>query len=260
MKWLPSVENLPPIFQLPIRQQVFNLILQARRRALEELISDLVGYFLFGAGAVFALADVATTDIWDSLPSPQNDFYPPWRFRLREILRLALADDLPAALVALDGDDPIAAIRAASVKRVQDLQQIASATADLQAIDADEQLKRSYQDVTEVLKDSVVFIAKQLDSVRYPRSNLSTSIPPLLSRLALGIPPDDFDASAGDFRLAMTAGWLYRLARLPIPHNAARSWESDDDDTLNRLVLKGVESIQLNSEFRKWSRGNVGKT
>jgi hypothetical protein len=77
--------------------------------------------------------------------------------------------------------------------------------------------------------------------------------------LAVGLPPDDVDAKVADFRLAMTAGWLYRLARLPIPHNAQRSWESDDDDTLNRLVLKGVESIQLSSEFRNWSRSNAGK-
>lgn len=138
LKWLPSVESLPPIFQLPIRQQIFDLILQARKRALEELISDLVGYFLFGAGAVFALAEVATTDIWDNLPSAQNDYYPPWRFRLREILRLALADGLRTAVIELDGGDPIASIRAASVKRLEDLERIASVTTDLEAIEADE--------------------------------------------------------------------------------------------------------------------------
>ena len=130
LKWLPSVLSLPPIFQLPIRQQIFDFILQARRRALEELIADFVGYFLFGAGAVFALAEVATTDIWDSLPSAQNDYYPPWRFRLRQVLRFAFADDLQTAVIALDGGDPIASIRVASVKRLQDLQQIASATTD----------------------------------------------------------------------------------------------------------------------------------
>jgi hypothetical protein len=123
---------------LPIRQQIFDLILQARKRALEELISDLVGYFLFGAGAVFALAEVATTDIWDNLPSAQNDYYPPWRFRLREILRLALADGLRTAVIELDGGDPIASIRAASVKRLEDLERIASVTTDLEAIEADE--------------------------------------------------------------------------------------------------------------------------
>lgn len=87
----------------------------------------------------------------------------------------------------------------------------------------------------------------------------SKSISPLLSRLALGLPPDDVDASAADFRLAMTAGWLYRLARLPIPHNAERSWESDDDDTLNRLVLKAIESIQLSSQFQEWLSSNAVK-
>lgn len=215
--------------------------------------------FCFGAGAVFALAEVATTDIWDTLPSAQNDYYPPWRFRLRQILRLALADDLRTAVSALDGGDPIASIRAASVKRLQDLEQIASAPTDLQAIDADEQLKRAYRDISDLLKSVPDFIAQQLGPVRYPLGKLSRSICPLLSRLALGLPPDDVDTSATDFRLAMTAGWFYRLARLPIPHNAPRSWESDDDATLNRLVLKGVESIQLSSEFRKWSQSNAGK-
>ena len=251
--------SLPPIFQLPIRQQIFDSILQARRRALEELISDFVGYFLFGAGALFALAEVATTDVWDTLPSAQNGYYPPWRLRLRHILRLALADSLEPAVIALEGADPIASIRVASVEYLRDLQRIASATTDLQAIDADEVLKRAYQDLSEVLAKIPDFIAEQLDPVRYPLGTLSKSISPLLSRLAIGLPPDDVDLSVADFRLAMTAGWFYRLARLPIPHNAQRSWESDDDTTLNRLVLKGVESIQLSFEFREWSSNNAGE-
>ena len=259
LEWLPSIESLPATFKLPIRQQIFDLILQIRKRALEELISDFVGYFLFGAGAILALAEVATTDLWDTLPSAQNDYYPPWRFRLREVLRLASADDFQSAVNALDGGEPNASIRVASVKRLHDLQQIASATADLQAIDADEQVKRAYQDISAVLNSVPDFVARQLGSVRYPLVDFSKFISPLLSRLALGLPPDDVGASAMDFRLAMTAGWLYRLARLPIPYNAGRPWESDDDDTLNRLVLKGVESIQLNSEFQKWSHSNARK-
>jgi hypothetical protein len=260
LKWLPSVDSLPPIFQLPIRQEVFEFILQARRRALEEIISDFVGYFLFGPGAVFALAEVAATDIWDALPSAQNDYYPPWRFRLREIVRVASADDLQASVIALDGGDPIASIRVATVKYLQQLDKVASVTTDLQAIDADERLKRAYQDIPELLKGIPGFISKHLDPVRYPLSEFSTSMSPLLSRLALGLPPDDVGSGNPDFRLAMNAGWLYRLARLPIPHDVGRSWEPTDDDVLNRLVLKGVESIQLSSEFRKWMETNAGET
>ena len=151
LKWLPHAESLPPIFQLPVRQQVFESIIKARKRALEELISDVVGYFLFGPGALFALAELAAMDALDVLPSPQNNYYPPWRFRLREILRLASADDVENTVISLSGDEPIPTIRVATVKRLRELQEIVSTNADLQVINGDEQIKRAYQDVPKIL-------------------------------------------------------------------------------------------------------------
>ena len=83
--WRAGFSKLPPDYQLEIRARVFGLVLEARKRALQELIADAVGFQLFGISAVFATEDLVAGDAWDAPPEEESRFYPPWRYRIRQL-------------------------------------------------------------------------------------------------------------------------------------------------------------------------------
>src|SRR5208337_2622451 len=94
------------------------------------------------------------------------------------------------------------------------------------------------------------FVRKELTHIRYSPKVLSQQLPELIDRLIVGIPPDETrNSSTPDFRYAIAAGWFYHIGKLPLPYTVDRQWESADDETLNRLVLKAVESIVIKQQF-----------
>lgn len=59
-KWYePDIEAQGPLFALQTRQLLTNQILKIRRRGLEEIISDVVGFYLFGPAFLFALSELS---------------------------------------------------------------------------------------------------------------------------------------------------------------------------------------------------------
>ena len=95
---------------------------------------------------------------------------------------------------------------------------------------------------------------KELANVRFRPKILSQELAVLIDRITLGIPPDENgDGFVPDFRSAIAAGWFYHIGKLPLPYTGDRQWESEDDETLNRLVLKAVESIVLKNQFTEWT-------
>jgi hypothetical protein len=73
--------------------QYLRLALKCWERGLEELLSDIVGAILFGPAAIYASLDLAVQQGLDFEPSSHNSFYPPWRMRIREILKILDAPD-----------------------------------------------------------------------------------------------------------------------------------------------------------------------
>jgi hypothetical protein len=58
-------------------------------------------------------------------------------------------------------------------------------------------------------------------------------------------------------RYAIAAGWFYYVGKLSLPYSVDRNWEAADDETLNRLVLKAVESIVIKQQFANWMKGKA---
>jgi hypothetical protein len=88
----------------------------------------------------------------------------------------------------------------------------------------------------------------------YRPNDFSRRLAELLGRISLGIPPAEIRGETVGFRDALLAGWLYKLAKLPIPVDTRKTWEPDDDETLQRLVLKAMEYTDLSTEYTEWSR------
>lgn len=254
LRWANSrIGDLPELFQIPTRQHVFDTILQARRRALEELVSDLVGFQLFGPSALFSVEYIAATDTWDGVPSEDYDFYPPWRYRLRELLAFAGVPELTGAIARLEGEEPVPAIREAAIGRLRTLEAIAGEDTDKSAIEDDELLRRAYTDVEAALRNSRQHVSEALGPSAYGLESFVREVGRLLERLALGVPPDEVDGTTPDFRSAIAAGWLYRVSYLPLPFSADGTWTAECDRAINRLVEKAIESIELKRGFRRWT-------
>jgi hypothetical protein len=254
LRWFnPNIDQLPPLFQTPIRQQILEQMLLARRRALEELISDAVGYELFGPSMLFALDAFSAADSLD-VPPRADSFYPPWRMRIRRLLSLAETDQVETEIVKLDGPAPIPMIRDSAVKRLARLRSDTSSLVDLEALQRDELLKRAYEDVPTALERSLPFVQRELGQHRFIASQPWVQVRELLERISQGIPPDATRSGTPDFRAALLAGWLYQSATLPVPFDSPHAWSSTDDAVLERLILKALESIQVTLDFTSWQR------
>ncbi len=249
--WDADIEKLPPLFKLPLRQRVFDAVLQARKRALQELISDSVAYHLVGLNAILAIEEMSSSDILDSLPEEGNRWYPPWRYRIRQMMTLIKEDNIDEMIGQINGSQSIEMIRDSVQSKFKGLEAIANEDSDNVQIAANGILSRAYKDVPTVMAGIRAFITTALPGLQYPSTSFNKQIAPLLERLILGIPPDDIDGVLPDWRMAMTAGWFYRIGRRPIPHSRGREWSFEDDEIVCRLVLKAVESIHLARQYRK---------
>lgn len=74
--------------EIKLQQNTCKEILDAWRRALEELLSDCVAVALFGPAALFSSHNILMIGGWDQVPTAP-DWYPPSRMRIRVALRTA---------------------------------------------------------------------------------------------------------------------------------------------------------------------------
>jgi hypothetical protein len=256
--WYPGASQLPPLFRFNLSQRLLNGILRTRERALEELISDLVGWKTFGISALFTLHNISLVSVLDAPPAEETRLYPPWRLRLRGMMLKLYTEEIIEDLNSLRGSSPIDMIRDAAVRYVRELNDVVTDTSDWNVLNADGVLSRAYADLGEALVGSEAFISEKLGMTIYGRETFRTQIADLLERLALGFPPDELrDSTIPDFRSAMAAGWLYKNARVSVPYSPTSEWEIRHDETINRLVLKAIESIELTKSFEAWRSGNM---
>lgn len=251
-KWYdPEIESLGPLIALQRRQALMSRILEIRRRGLEEIISDLSGLYLFGPAFLFALNEFAYDDVLDSLPTP-DQYYPPWRFRYRECLKVFDAINATQLGTFLGNGEPAPRVKEAYDARVEYLRQITGSNADVMAIDRDNLIKRAYAEIAAVLPTISPFIMERLGPLVYEISLAKDDFPVLLERLAAGVPPNEGAKGTCDFRSAFTVGWLVRLAKVPIPFDPNVRWQYEHDLTLCRLVHKAIEYTEISREYNVW--------
>ena len=154
-------------------------------------------------------------------------------------------------LEQMQGLQPIETIRDRVQSKFRALETIASNDSDVAQIAANGILSRAYKDIPNVMAGIRTFITTALPGLAYPSANLQKQVVPLLERLALGVPPDEVDGMLPDWRLAMMAGWFYRIGRTPVPYGRGRVWNAEDDEILCRLILKAIESIHLGRLYRR---------
>jgi len=129
--------------KLQRKTKIFKTVLEVRKRALEELISDAVGILIFGPSALFSMFELLWSGNWDAKPAP-DDWYPPSRMRMR--LMLKLLEDLgwAQAFSTLAQGSISPPYIATAQGFIDEAKNLVLVTSDESAIDRDQILKIAY--------------------------------------------------------------------------------------------------------------------
>ena len=228
----------------------FNRILQIRRRALEELISDAVGILIFGPSAFFAMFELLWNSSWDAKPSA-DEWYPPPRLRLRLMLQLLDKARTWDCLSSLASDGRTAPYHSAMKMFVEEARRLAELTTDLAAINEDRPVGISYEWMATSLERAIAFAATKTSTVTFDVNTAAAQLAELIHRLELGVPPneigDPLHPQAVDYRASLLAGWLFKLNG--VNPASGEPLSSKDINRLNMQTLLAVEYVTLQQEY-----------
>lgn len=240
-------------------------------RAMEEVLADAVGAVLFGPAALFSTFDVAVQSGFDLAPSPRNNHYPPWRTRLREVLRvvegvapntLIASSEMfrmgaPVALMeqaerlGIDG-----ASRAARVnERIATIRDIAASGNDAAAINNYVYAKIAYSTLQSYVASATDDIKRLLGKRVFDERRVRPALPLLIERLDAGIPPNA-EHDRPSRRLSrvgvvevLNSAWYHKASlALPAPTDDDRDVFERVRSQRNRLTLKAIEFTHLATE------------
>jgi hypothetical protein len=237
-----------PIERVTILGKIYQTIEQVRTRAIQELTSDLTGWHLFGPSFLLALRDLFLDCALDDVPAA-SQFYPPNRMRLRLLYEEHLNSGFPRLIASLDSSVLASRLPVSFADAMTEIASIATSDIDLKAIDSQPIMARAYRLARDVMPAVNIFVLEKLGDLRYEKTCKAKDIGPLIDCLALGIPPIAEGSSGRDVRDSMLAGWLYRVANIPVPFSGAAP-QLADRQKLQRLVHKAIEYCELEQEYQ----------
>lgn len=247
-----------------IREQTIGNFLQETlnqwQRAVEELLSDAAGIFLFGPAALLSTLDLAIQNSLDETPEASTNYYPPWRMRLRHTLQLL--DDqggwfpVPTSLFRGDAD------RAERVNnRVALIRSMVASNSDRLEINKSRLAQIAYREVDDVIKEGHTFLleAEKLTEHRPNAKVVYDNLPVLIERLDQLIPPNAFEQTLADTRVAtfaeiLNASWLHKVSLSPFDKETGQLDPNavEARNLMNNLTLKAIEFAHLATEYGQW--------
>lgn len=234
---------------LPDLQKRLEHVFRLRKRALEELISDTVGIYLFGPSALFAGHEIHAGTHADRIPSNSNDGYPPGRMRLRVSLGLCRVEGQLDALADFVADPRTGTAFAAGKLLVDHIDTITSSDADTQAIATDSFVSIAYEWVNSTLPKAQAFAKTSIGTALYAEGTQRAECSKLVERLLDGLPPNEVGSSLDpvqvDARSAILAAWLISLQSSQTPGKNS----NEEIIRLNEKTLRGIEYIELQREY-----------
>ena len=235
-------------------------VVEVWKRALEEILSDIAGAFLFGPAALFSTFELAFQYGFDEAPASRNNFYPPWRRRLREVLRVLGAEDGFFPIPSSAFPEGEAAMRSRALKQYySDIEREAGLRKDEDAINKMPLVRSVYAALPEYIRLGKEFL---LDDCRLGEhlleaDQLYRATPALIERLDNKIPPDQKGRSSNrrrdsDFVEIINAAWLHKVSSVASLTPACPPLEQQaliERDVRNRLTLKAIEFSSLSRRF-----------
>jgi hypothetical protein len=230
------------------------------RRALEELLSDATAVFLFGPAALLSILDLAIQNHLDETPEAATNYYPPWRMRLRH--SLLLLDEqggwFPVPVELFRGH----ADRARRVNdRVTLIRSLVGSDLDQTEINKSRLAHIAYREVGAVIAEGHAFLLEtsKLAAHRPSAHAVYERLPILVERLDHQIPPNAFEQSLEDDRIAsfaeiINASWLHKVSTTPFDAVTGQfdSTAVEARNLMNNLTLKAIEFAHLETEYGQW--------
>jgi hypothetical protein len=253
-----NAQGLPnDLFSSQRLDAALNYAYRQWEKGLTELMCDMGAASIFGPSALWTVSGYAATSELNSPPSEVNQFYPPWRLRLRVIRNyLDEVDDagkvvgnLIQALVDSNHREHADALKNCFEREVQDFAPTDLAFDPMRALSI-----KVYEHIESSIPTAQEFV-KNI-AMRFPQrwTNSVSEIPKLISRLGLMVPPSEIiepgsqKSTASSMSAVVLACWLERLVME----------ESGKLDLLQfrrlcRLMLKAIEDGELKREFSSWN-------
>ena len=230
-------------------------------RGLEETLADIFGALLFGPAMLFSLYELSIQRKMDHLPDYYNNFYPPWRYRLRKIidvLQRPLAQFFPIPAENF----PVKKFHEKINSKFELIKDLAEKNYDLKIIDQDPLVKIAYREIEKDLSNIINttgYFANILKKKIITPTKLYKNIEHLVIRLSNGITPNAVEVSVENRRPAelveiINASWFYKIAfekKFFIDNDEIDSSLLDKLDTLNRLTLKAIEYSDIETEYSR---------
>jgi hypothetical protein len=252
-------DSYGPLLKQAVRDQFqsqnMRTALELWRRALEELLSDLAGACLFGPATLFSTLEMAIQGGYDVQPDETTQYYPPWRMRLRYVFRILREQGgwfpVPAHVFADDGE------RKARVdRRVSLIEGLIADERDMKELQKNKLAAIAYREAEDEVSRGLEFLLStcDLNAIRPDSQALYKAMPALIERLDNAIPPNAFEESLADRRIAsfgeiLNAAWFHRISQVPFHGELSPLDAAVIRNRLNNLTLKAIEYSELARQY-----------
>ena len=223
--------------------------MEIRNRAIQELVSDAVGIYIFGPSALFAMHELLWHGDWDQPPrAPQ--WYPPSRMRLRLMLQVLDETKSLEALTSCEGETA-KKYMADVAAFIEHSRSIARETTDQATVTSEPDVAIAYEWVSASLPAALKFAAERSHPVLFDLAAAQQHLPELLARIELGIPPnevgDPLKPETVDLRSPLLAAWVYKTRGVDARTGQALGLK--EIDKLNLQTLLAVEYVRLREDY-----------
>lgn len=229
----------------------------AWKRLFEELLSDVVGSLAFGPAMLFSMFEFSIQYDLDMLPNNSNQFYPPWRARLRIILNtiskfVPSFDNLESNIFT----DMNVRNRLLQIKTIIDDEK------DISILNNENNIliNTIYENVIERIESYMHELLVQFGKNNFDETSFFDNINILNSRLKDGIPPNILDElnlnTTSTIEEIINAAWKYRLSWEPKIFEDDGTFNKEYIDTrknLNKLTIKAIEYTNLVNNYKEYN-------
>jgi hypothetical protein len=200
-----------------------------------EIVSDIVGYRLFGPSMLYSLYYLSLSYPRNEPPSKDTGYYPPFKYRVRLLMDCVDADESPLSIFEKSERDGAKAIRAIHDSIRHYLKQTDDRTALQQCMVETRFFEKKLPEVLEYVERTVKQQPMSFDR-----------IPILFEQLRLRIPINEHESKPVTLPEILMAGWLHYFTLLESDDH--RSFV-DDYRVLMRLLLKSIYSGYVHESF-----------
>lgn len=210
------------------------------QQGMTELLCDHVGGHLFGPAALASMLEFAARFSLDAPPESSSQNYPPWRYRIRQIVQSCKADleDHPEIGYPPPKLKPL-------IEWLREGRSIAASRPDEVFIRNKPVSKHAYDFISNRWNAAAAHVIGMLPpalSKPYCLFERFATVLALMERIEHRLPPNtvgDYPGSPASLQDILCAGWAYKALQI----QCDPAWgKYDDFELLSKLLLKGIES------------------